>query len=280
MVATVIELEIENMREGYERICSAVLREGERVSPRGQLTYEIESATIKLHDPGDALPIGIGRNLNPGIAAAEASQLVGGFSSPKLMMKVARKFGEFIDDDGRFWGAYGRRVGSQVTQVVEKLESDPDTRQAVITLWQADLDNTPGKKDYPCTLSIHLMIRGGRLNMHVTMRSNDCWLGLAYDAHQFCQLQYTIANALNIPVGLYYHHANSLHLYERDVAKLDDLHPWAGTSNPYRLGGFGVRGTPIEHSILRAQMIGKGGSQQLFGLTNTERWYADNIPKL
>lgn len=128
----------------------------------------------------------------------------------------------YRDPDGTFHGAYGNRIGRQLDDVVHKLRDDPLTRQAVITLWNPDLDNEPGHLDYPCTLAIGFSLHGfanDRLHMHVQMRSNDVWLGLPYDMFQFGQLQYTIANILGVYPGRYTHSAWSMHLYEANLAE-------------------------------------------------------------
>lgn len=226
-------LTVPNLRTGYVDICRGVLRRGSLTSPRGQLTRELLDVTIEVMDPTDCLPIGVGRKLNPAIAAAEALQLIGGVSDPALMTRISPNFERFLDGNG-FWGAYGNRVriddedrGDDVHQaqvVIDRLKADKDSRQAVIALWRPELDlNWGGKHDYPCTLSLMFTIRNGFLQLHTTMRSNDVWWGLAYDAFQFTQLQLTVAHALGVPVGSYVHHAVSLHTYERDWAAIEQL---------------------------------------------------------
>jgi thymidylate synthase len=105
--------------------------------------------------------------------------------------------------------------------VVSQLAADPTTRQAVLTIWRRDDLFHDGDK--PCTLTIQFLIRNERLHMVVNMRSNDVWLGLAYDAFVFSQLHWTVLNQLNVHhlpnllLGTYRHHAASLHLYARDL---------------------------------------------------------------
>lgn len=221
-----------NLREGYVHVCERVVQEGASVRPRGQLTHELTDVTIEVKDPSDVLPVGVGRKLNPAIAAAEALQLIGGVSDPQLMTRISSNFERFMDD-GRFWGAYGDRVrierrgmrmAHQAHLVVERLKADPDSRQALIVLWRPELDlDHSGMHDYPCTVMLMFLLREGKLQLHVTMRSNDVWWGLAYDAFQFTQLQLTVANALGVPFGSYFHHAVSLHAYERDFPAIGEL---------------------------------------------------------
>lgn len=218
-----MHLVIDDLKEGYRDIISAVRDNGELVAPRGQETLEVVGASFTLTNPYESLPWGINRHFGKGIAAAEALQLIGGVSHPELMAKLGKNFPRF-QDGGTFHGAYGPRLRQQLPRVVDRLEQDPDTRQAIANIWDPALDlPEDGLRDYPCTLNLHFMIRDGRLVLCTTMRSNDVWWGLAHDVFQFTQLQLTVATALRIPPGAYHHRANSLHIYTRDLDAADKL---------------------------------------------------------
>lgn len=203
----------------YGYVVRRVLSEGRPRMARGKPTWELGTTAVKLADPLNALPIGIGRNLNTGIAAYEAASLIAGTTNYPLLLSIAPNFEQFMDPVGHagtkyFHGAYGNRIGTQLHKVVKKLKDDPGTRQAVITLWNAQLDNIAGMHDYPCTLSLTYELVGDHLNATTFMRSNDVWWGFPYDIFQFTQLQLTIANCLSVYPGHYTHIAQSFHLYE------------------------------------------------------------------
>lgn len=189
-------------------------------------------------------------------------------------------------DDGRFWGSYGTRIGIQLQHVVRKLRKDPDTRQALVTLWSPTFDNTPGKRDYPCTVSLGFRFdqTHTKLRMNVLMRSNDVWLGLPYDMFQFTQLQLTLCHILGVEPGGYRHHAWSMHLYERDLVASERLtHPGYSVSNyPARsVLGIGAVGTDVLTITERARAIWNGTIQDP---NASEGWYVaalggyDNVP--
>jgi thymidylate synthase len=209
--------------EVYAAAAAAVLELGALRKPRGQLTRDLGFVTLMVPEPLQMLPLGTRPKLATRIAAVEAVQLIGGFSDPALITRVAPALLPYAEPDNRFHGAYGRRIGTQVTNVITKLRNDPETRQAVITLWDPALDNQPQKKDYPCTISLAFELHGGKLAMTTFMRSNDVWRGLPYDMFQFTQLQASIANALKIRCGFYRHIALSLHAYEEDWPSLEQV---------------------------------------------------------
>jgi thymidylate synthase len=103
---------------------------------------------------------------------------------------------------------------NQLPIIVERLREDPDTRQAVITLWDPEFDAHGGKKDHPCTSLFNFRIRDGKLNMSTFMRSNDAIHGWTFDLIQFSMLMQSIASSLQVGVGTYSHHVGSFHIYE------------------------------------------------------------------
>jgi thymidylate synthase len=193
---------------------------GEVSSPRGMKTREQRWRQIVVHEPL-SFPVAVkGRQFRDVIGVLEGLSLVGQVSIPETFTSRVAKFGDFLDD-GVFHGAYATRAHGAIGEVVNLLTRDPDSRQAVISVFDSSRDLNRIKSDIPCTIALHFMKRGKELEMNATMRSNDMWLGTPYDFTQFAILQATIAQALKLKPGLYVHSAGSLHLYERDFTKVD-----------------------------------------------------------
>jgi thymidylate synthase len=214
-------INIQDGVNGYVDLVQHVLKHGKEVAPRGQKTREIEDAIIRIEDVTNVLPMNVGRGTVPGIGAVEACQLLSGTSFPDLVIAIGPQFKNYVEDNGIFHGAYGPRTNGQFDAVIDRLRQDPDTRQAVVTIWNPQYDLQPQKRDYPCTILHQFRIRDNKLNMSVYMRSNDVWLGAAYDFFQFTRVQLAIASVLGIEPGTYNHHVGSLHIYEQhyDVAE-------------------------------------------------------------
>jgi thymidylate synthase len=208
---------VHDLQLGYRQVVAEVIEFGEPVAPRGRPTRELRGVEIIVQDPSRTLPMHVGRKVNSSIAAVEALQLIGGVLHPELLTNASDAFREFMDG-GTFHGGYGQRVRSQLPIAVRRLVDDPDTRQAVVTIWDPVHDLfVEGVRDYPCTISLHFLIRNELLELHTHMRSNDVWRGLAYDAFVFTQLQQAVARSLGREAGPYHHHAVSLHLYADDL---------------------------------------------------------------
>lgn len=199
---------------------------GTEVSPRGQKTREFTDVTIVIHEPMQAAPVATRTGFNMRIAATELVQLLAGVSHLGQLDDASNgRFSRYANN-GRLLGAYGPRLFWQLPKVHERLRADPDTRQAVVNLWRPGELET-ASNDVPCTLSLTFRIRAGMLDLAVHMRSNDVMMGVPYDWFVFSRVQRAMAESLNLPIGQYVHHVDSLHLYERDFERARQMYELA-----------------------------------------------------
>jgi thymidylate synthase len=223
----VLSVTAASANELFVQACKAVTAGGTPASPRGLSTVEVLGAHLCLTEPRrrfvDVPPL---RILNPAFAVAEALWILSG-SDDAWIFEFNGRLTRYADD-GVLRGAYGPRMRAwrgevdQLDRVRRLLSRDPDSRQAVIQLFDPGKDWS-GFRDVPCTLGYRFFIRGGRLHMHTTMRSQDLWLGFPYDVFTATLLQELLAGWLSVELGTYHHHVDSLHLYERDLGGLGAL---------------------------------------------------------
>ena len=106
----------------------------------------------------------------------------------------------------------------QLDQVVDKLKNKPDTRHAVVSIYDGkEIDRYT--YDTPCTYAVQFTIIDNKLNMSVYMRSNDLWYGFCNDQYCFSMLHKIIAERLSMDMGWYYHHAHNMHIYNDKLDK-------------------------------------------------------------
>ena len=101
------------------------------------------------------------------------------------------------------------------------LKKTPNTRQATISIFDGK-EREKYDKDTPCTYAIQFTILDNKLNMCVTMRSNDLWYGFCNDQYCFSKLQLMVADKLEIRLCEYYHFAHNLHLYNNIIEKINE----------------------------------------------------------
>ena len=101
------------------------------------------------------------------------------------------------DDDGNVNSNYGWQWQRkrQLNQMILKLKLDKDTRQAAISIYDGK-EHDKYSTDTPCTYAVQFTILNNKLNMCVTMRSNDLWYGFCNDQYCFSMLQQLVALSL------------------------------------------------------------------------------------
>lgn len=136
----------------------------------------------------------------------------------ELYGKVPEIWKHMADDHGNVNSNYGWQWNRmyQLDYVIDRLKSDKNTRQATISIYDGK-EHPLYNRDTPCTYAIQFTIVDDRLNMCVTMRSNDLWYGFCNDQYCFSMIQKLVADKLNIQVGEYYHYAHNLHLYNDKI---------------------------------------------------------------
>jgi thymidylate synthase len=168
------------------------------------------------------------RNYNPYFAIIEAAWILNGENTLEGLSKIVQGYDKYSDDGHSLNGAYGYRIKKyfgkdQLESVIRLLSSEPNSRRAVITLYSTDdLDNN-SSRDIPCNVSICMKIRNKCLDITVLNRSNDIFLGIPYNVFVFNILQRHIAKRLNVSIGIQRHFTDSLHLYERDFDRTDEI---------------------------------------------------------
>lgn len=208
-------IKVKNNHADFKKVIALLFEKGRLQESRNGRTLEIQDLIIEVENPLEMAPNGVRANYLKEIGWVEGLQLIAGVTDSALTTQIQPNFRAFMEhEDAKFWGAYGPRTADQFPIVVERLREDPDTRQAVVTLWDPKYDAAGGKKDHPCTTAFIFQVREGKLDMSVLMRSNDLWWGWPYDSQQFAMVQLSVAGVLGIPVGKYTHHAASAHLYE------------------------------------------------------------------
>lgn len=205
----------------YQRALKIIMDEGTMTHPRGFNCKELSPFHLQLIDPCCNIVANPLRKINRGFAAAEFIWILGGNDDVASLDFYNSKIKQFSDDGVTFFGAYGPKYISQINYVVKVLKEDPWTRQAIINIWR---ENPPKTKDVPCTIMLHFIRRPvDTLNLIVYMRSQDCWLGLPYDLHNFTCIQIVVSNILQLKVGTFDLIQGSLHAYEQDFEKISKL---------------------------------------------------------
>lgn len=217
-----------------------VMENGIPVAPRGMPTKELLMHSFKIQDSTSRVAVIKNRNGNIFAQVAETLWMLAGRNDLdwlELYIPQCKKW----SDDGLTWrAAYGPRLRAymdpgiyrmsilqpvdQIANVAEKLSVDPDTRQAVISIWDPARDWFVNSKDYPCNNWLHFIIRDGMLHLNVAVRSNDAMYGFSHaDFFSWSTLLEMMAFWTGTVPGNITWNATSFHLYERSFDKALDI---------------------------------------------------------
>ena len=212
-------LEGEGFSNLYIKLCSNLLEKGQIVSPRNMSTQEIEGVIIKILNPRTRILNSDVRNISLPFAIGEWLWCITGRQDLEMIQYYAPSYFKYSDDGITLNGAYGPRIRKSLDKVIKSLQTDKNSRRAVIPIY-SEKDAGLDSKDIPCTISLQFLIRDNKLDMCTNMRSNDIYLGLPYDVFNFTMWQEYIACKLNINIGTYTHIVSSMHFYEKDRSKI------------------------------------------------------------
>jgi thymidylate synthase len=202
------------MDELYPMILEYILEHGDMVSPRGLLTREVRPLSFTLTNPLNRAVTLKERKMNHAFGLIEALQFTSGTTNGAQQIRYNSNIKNWVDPiSGEIEAAYGVLTAPQVPYVIETLTKDPDSRQAILSIYNGQLHQRP-MLNVPCTCTLQFFLRQGALELVVYMRSNDVWWGTPYDVFQFTAMQEMIACALGARLGKYTHTAGSSHVYE------------------------------------------------------------------
>ena len=209
-----IQTEFWNANEAFEYFYKAISKHGVKFAD----TRALFNIGFTLHKPNIRAIVDSKREWKIDYAEAEWQWYLSGDRNIKKLGKIYGKVPEIwkrmADAKGNVNSNYGWqwKRNDQIGEVINILKNYRETRQATISIYDGkEIDQYT--YDTPCTYAIQFTIVANRLNMCVTMRSNDLWYGFCNDQYQFSKLQELIAKEVNMEMGTYFHFSHNLHIY-------------------------------------------------------------------
>jgi len=126
----------------------------------------------------------------------------------------------FLTEEGKFGYSYSERFAKnlQVQSVINRILTDPDSRQLWISIWEPDdIKNLGGISRVPCSLGYQVQVRQGVLNLTYIQRSADLVTHFENDVWMAHMMQRYISEKTGIPIGVYTHIIFSLHMFRKDA---------------------------------------------------------------
>lgn len=207
----------DNAQDAFENLFTRITRYG--LYSGKQNTKALFNVGFYINSPRNRDIKTVWRKWSKSYAEREWQWYLSQNRSVEEIKKFAPTWDKMHGGDNLVNSNYGWQWGrnNQLDKCIEQLKKDSSTRQAWISIFDGK-EKDQYQYDTPCTLAVgfysDLAIKN-RLNMTVTMRSNDLVYGFCNDQYCFSKLQELVANELKMNVGYYYHFAQNMHIYEK-----------------------------------------------------------------
>lgn len=219
--------------EIYQDLLRRIMTEGtEELSERTQhKTKILVGQHFSIDIEKDGFPLLTLRQIPIKMFVAEQIWFLAGVRKPEDFLRNFTKIWDIFTNPGDVVTvAYGyrwrRHFGrDQIKLLIELLQKEPSSRQAVIVTWDPAQDGLSlfKKKNVPCPYTFTVNIVGGRLHLHNIVRSNDVVLGTPADVAGFALLQCILAQKLGVRPGIYSHSISNAHVYDNHFAGAQEL---------------------------------------------------------
>ena len=111
----------------------------------------------------------------------------------------------------RRWETKDGRVIDQVSQVVELIKTNPDSRRMIVSAWNVgELDKMALM---PCHALFQFYVAGGKLSCQLYQRSADVFLGVPFNIASYALLTLMIAQVAGLEPGDFVHTFGDVHIY-------------------------------------------------------------------
>ncbi len=140
-----------------------------------------------------------------------------------------RIWDEWADADGELGPVYGHQWRSwpkpdggtidQISQVVEAIKSNPDSRRLIVTAWNpAEVDKMALP---PCHAFFQFYVADGKLSCQLYQRSADIFLGVPFNIASYALLTMMVAQVTGLKAGEFIHTLGDAHLYANHLAQTE-----------------------------------------------------------
>jgi thymidylate synthase len=132
---------------------------------------------------------------------------------------------EWADANGDLGPVYGKQwrswegadgtVVDQVSELIEQIKTNPDSRRLVISAW--NVPELPKMALNPCHCLFQFYVSGGKLSCQLYQRSADVFLGVPFNIASYALLTLMIAQVCGLQPGEFIHTFGDVHLYSNHL---------------------------------------------------------------
>jgi len=128
---------------------------------------------------------------------------------------------EWADEQGNLGPVYGKqwrswqtvdgRVVDQISEVIDQIKNNPDSRRLIVSAWNVGELNQ--MKLAPCHAFFQFYVADGKLSCQLYQRSADIFLGVPFNIASYALLTLMMAQVCGLKPGDFVHTFGDAHLY-------------------------------------------------------------------
>jgi thymidylate synthase len=121
------------------------------------------------------------------------------------------ELGPIYGKQWRAWPTADGRTIDQITNVIEEIRRNPDSRRLVVSAWNVgELEKMALS---PCHALFQFYVADGRLSCQLYQRSADVFLGVPFNIASYALLTLMVAQVTGLEPGEFVHTFGDVHLY-------------------------------------------------------------------
>jgi len=120
----------------------------------------------------------------------------------------------------RSWPTPDGRKVDQISQIMQQLQEDPDSRRIILSAWNvAEIDNMALP---PCHCLFQFYVADGKLSCQLYQRSCDIFLGVPFNIASYALLTHMLAQQADLGVGDFVWTGGDCHLYSNHLEQTNE----------------------------------------------------------
>ncbi|OOZ43023.1 thymidylate synthase [Solemya elarraichensis gill symbiont] len=120
----------------------------------------------------------------------------------------------------RSWPTPDGRHIDQISQVIEQIKTNPDSRRIIVSAWNVgELDKMALA---PCHAFFQFYVADGKLSCQLYQRSADIFLGVPFNIASYALLTMMMAQVCGLEAGDFVHTFGDAHLYLNHLEQTDE----------------------------------------------------------
>ena len=119
----------------------------------------------------------------------------------------------------RSWPAPNGQHIDQITEVLETIKKNPDSRRIIVSAW--NVADIPRMALAPCHAFFQFYVADGKLSCQLYQRSADIFLGVPFNIASYALLTHMMAQQCNLEVGDFIWTGGDCHLYSNHLEQVD-----------------------------------------------------------